>query len=123
MRFMNKTIFVVALLLSLSLISVAVGEEDYPVLDRQIEVRQAHLTWRFAYHEIRISASIDYIDEISNGTGTTDLLSLLSDLQDQIDLIATLTTHVGLNNAIRQIRSITSDYNHELLNNIKITRG
>jgi hypothetical protein len=115
---MNKTIFIVTLLISASLSTVVVGEEDYPILDRQIEIRQAHLAWRYAQHEIGISACIDYIYDISNGSVTTELSFLLQDLQNQIDLIETVTTHVGLNNAIRQIKSITTDFRLELRDQI-----
>jgi hypothetical protein len=120
---MNKTILVVALLISLSLSSIVVGEEDFPILDKQIEIRQAHLAWLYAIHEIGLKASIDYIDVISNGTGVDDLNSYLSDFQNQYDIITSITTHVGLNNAIRQIKQITKDFRQELRSQITTYSG
>jgi len=120
---MNKTLFVVGILLTLLLSTVVVGEEDYPILDMQIEIRQAHLSWLYAIHEVSFVACINYVDDISNKTGTTDLNSLLQDFQDQYDLIETLNTHVGLNNAIRQIKDITRDFRQELRDQLNLYSG
>lgn len=112
--YMNKTLFVISILLCATLTTIVVGEEEYPILDKQVEIRQAHLSWKLTVHEIRMNGCIDYINDISNGTGSTQLSSILQNYQNEKDLISTLTTHVGLNNAIRQIISITTSFRLEL---------
>ncbi len=108
---MKKILFVLAL--TLMIYPLYATAEEYPVLDRQVEIRQAHLKWVARIVEISMEAAIDYIDEISGGAGTSKLSSLLDDFRDQNEKAGTLTTHVALNNAIRQLTQITNDFNEE----------
>lgn len=91
----------------------AVSAEEFPILDRQVEIRQAHLAWISAVQETSMEAIIAYIDEISNGTGTSELTLLRDDFKDQTDEIETLTTHIALNEALRQLQQITADFRVE----------
>jgi len=102
----------VALILCSAFMS-AVSAEEFPILDKQVEIRQAHLAWISAVQETSMEAIIAYIDEISNGTGTSELTSLRDDFKDQTDKIETLTTHVALNDALRQLQQITADFRVE----------
>ncbi len=120
---MIKNILVTTILL-LAIFTIPVsGEEEYPILDKQVEIRQAHIAWKAKIQEIGMDASINYIDGFSNGTGTSDLSSILDDFIDQTDLISTLTTHIALNNAIRQLIQITTDFRLELRDLIKEYSG
>lgn len=105
------------LVLILALVSTCVSvvsAEEFPILDKQVEIRQAHLRWTTAIQETSMEVVIAYIDEISNGTeGSTELESLLEEFQAQTETIETLTTHVALNNALRQLRQITTDFRVE----------
>jgi len=120
---MIKHTFVIAILFFAIFTVKVVGDEEYPILDKQVEIRQAHIAWKLKIQEIGMEASIAYIDGISNGTGTSDLSSLLDDFIDQTDLISTLTTHIALNNAIRQLIQITTDFRLELRDLIKEYKG
>ena len=120
---MIKHIFIFAILFFAIFSVNVVGEEEYPILDKQVEIRQAHIAWKLKIQEIGMDASIDYIDGISNGTGSSDISSILDDFIDQTDLISTLTTHIALNNAIRQIIQITTDFRLELRDLIKEYNG
>ena len=86
-------------------------DTNFPILDRQVEIRQAHLEWLVAVQETSMNAIIEYIGEI-NGE-TSKLSSLLSSSQTQTEKIKTLTTHIALNNAIRQLKQITVDFKTE----------
>jgi tetratricopeptide (TPR) repeat protein len=95
------------------LIPVCVSAEDFPVLDRQVKIRQAHLKWISKVTEVSMVAVIDYIDEISNGTGTSELSSLLEDFREKEGMIESFTTHIGLNNGIRELKQITVQFRKE----------
>jgi len=101
------------LVLMLAVYSLSAVAYEYPVLDKQVEIRQAHLKWVTTVLEVSMEATIEYIDEISDGAGTSDLTSLLGDFREQTGEIETLTTHVALNNAIRQLGEITGDFRTE----------
>ena len=111
---MNKKILM-PLICLLIVFSSGVFAEDFPILDKQVEIRQDHIQWITSIQEVSMEAVIDYIDEISNGTGTSELSSLLSDFQDQTALIGTLTTHIALNNALKQLKDITTDFRTETI--------
>ncbi len=110
---MKKTLTVLVLLLAISSVGVASG--DYSVLGKQVEIRQAHLTWIATMLEVSMEATIGYIDEISEGTGTSELSSLLGDFRDQIKKTEELTTHVALDDAIIQLTQIIGDFRSETL--------
>ncbi|RZN36906.1 MAG: hypothetical protein EFT35_07420 [Methanophagales archaeon ANME-1-THS] len=111
---MQKSVIVLIVILALSSTCVSVvSAEDFPVLDKEVEIRQAHLKWTAAIYETSMNAVIAYIDEISEGTGTSELISLRDDFKAQTEKIGTLTTHVALNNALRQLAQITTDFRLE----------
>jgi hypothetical protein len=116
--------YLVLVIICLAVCSVSViGEEKYPILDKQVEIRQAHLEWKSKIQEIGMKSSISYINQISNDTGVSELSSILDEFTDQTDLISTLTTHIALNNAIRQLIKITTDFRQELRDLIKEYSG
>jgi len=117
---MKKVFAIAMLLLMLSPIATAI---EFPILDKQVEIRQSHLAWITAEQEIRMYAAIEYIHNISAGQGTAELDSLLTELQEQKGKIQTLTTHVALNTALRQLQQITSDFREELRNQMNAYQG
>ena len=108
---------VLTLVVIMALVSTCVSvvsAEDFPILDKQVEIRQAHLRWITTIQETSMEAVIEYIDEISNGIeGASELESLLDEFQAQTETIGSLTTHVALNNALRQLQQITQDFRAE----------
>lgn len=108
MRKIAATLLVIA-----TLLPVAVFASDFPILDMQVEIRQRHLEWTTTIVNINMDAIIDYIDEISEGNGTSELLSLSSDFDYQIDKMKDLTTHVALDNALRQLANTIADFGSE----------
>jgi len=104
---------VIIMLLFSCLIPGTVTARDYPVLDNQVETRQAHLEWTLTIQEISMDAVVEYIDEISDGERTTDLMRLLEEFKAQVDDVESYTTHIGLNNYIRELREITTEFRKE----------
>ena len=115
------------ILLSSILILIAccgmVSAEEFPVLEKQVQMRQAHLEWKGAGHEIGMEATIEYINEISDDMGAVQLSSLLNDFKNQSNTMATLTTHVALNNALRQAKQITTSFRMETRQQMKEYKG
>lgn len=111
---MKKILITLVFILAIFSTCVSVAfATDFPVLEKQVETRQAHLKWITAIQETSMDAAIGYIDGISNGTDTSELSSLRNEFNDQTEKIETLTTHVALNNAHRQLRQITTDFRIE----------
>ena len=103
----------ILLLLASCLFSNVVFAGDYPVLSNQVETRRMHLEWILTLQEISMEAVVEYIDEISDGKGTAEIEALLSDFSDMVDEISMYDTHVGLNNYLRALRDITTDFRKE----------
>jgi len=103
----------IALLFILTFFCAGAFADDFPVLGSQVEIRQAHLDWITTIQRIGMEASIDYIDEISEGQGTAELSSILSKFNAKVNDAMALTTHVALNNALRQLRDITTEFRQE----------
>ena len=97
--------------------------EEFPILQNQVEIRQAHLEWKGAGHEIGMEATIEYINEISDGAGAVELSVLLNNFKNQSNTAATLTTHVALNNALRQAKQITTSFRMETRQQMKEHKG
>ena len=102
----------VLMLLVGALVPVAVAS-DYPVLDNQVEVRRAQLGWLLAIQEYTMESVVDYIDEVSEGNGTNVLDTILSDFKSRVDGVGVHTTHVGLNNFLRELREVTTSFRNE----------
>lgn len=96
-------------------------DTNFPILDRQVEIRQARLEWLSEIQEISMGAMIGYIGEINGDTASLSLL--LSDSEKQTAKIKTLTTHIALNNAIRQLKQITVDFKKETKKQMKENNG
>jgi len=86
---------------------------EYPVLDNQVETRQTHLEWLLTLQEISMEAVVDYIDEISDGNGTSDLEDILAEFRGEVDDIESYITHLGLNNFLRGLRDLTTSFREE----------
>jgi uncharacterized protein YpuA (DUF1002 family) len=112
---MRKGLVTLILILAIGSTCVSVASADeFPILDKQVDIRQAHLRWTSTIQETSMEAVIAYIDEISNGTeGASELESLRDEFHAQTETIGSLTTHVALNNALRQLRQITTDFRVE----------
>jgi len=111
---MKKILITLVFILAIFSTGVSVAfAADFPVLEKQVETRQTHLEWITAIQETSMEAVIGYVGGISNDTGTSELTSLRNDFNDQTEKIETLTTHVALNNAHRQLRQITTDFRIE----------
>jgi len=105
---------VAALILALlTVFPLSVFASDFPILDKQVEIRKVHLEWIGAICEKSMEAVVDYIDEISNDTSTERLDSLLGEFREKAGEIETLTTHVTLDNRLRQLANVTADFRLE----------
>ena len=85
--------------LALMILSFTAAAQEFPVLDRQVEIRQAHLEWQIKKLEVGMQATLDYIQGISNVSGAGELSAIMNTFREQNDNRLVLTTHVGLNNA------------------------
>jgi len=120
----KSQLFVIATAVLLLLVSTScVHAEDYPILDKQVEVRQAHLDWRTKVQQVGMEAVIEYIGGISNGTGTSKLSSLLEDFKSKTEEMDSLTTHIALNNELRQLKQITSQFRQETRSQLVSNHG
>ena len=69
-------------ILTLTICFIAAGSAfaaDFPILTKQVEIRQAHLEWRATTQEIGMETVVEYINEISDDAGAVQLSSLFSD--------------------------------------------
>lgn len=107
----------------LALPAAAAGSEyAYPVTDNNVVSQQAHLTWKSAVRETEMTASIAYIATL-NGTSTAMLDSLLTQYKGQEAQIPLLSTHIGINNLIRDMNQVNTQFRQELRNQMKTGRG
>lgn len=105
---------IVTLLLTISCLVMGMASaSEYPVLDNQVETRQMHLKWVLTLHEISMEAVVDYVAEISKGKGTSVLKSFLTEFNEAVDNIESYTTHIGLNNFLRDLKDLTSSFRSE----------
>lgn len=100
----------------------AAAENNYPVIDNNVEVQKAHLAWKAAVRETEMTASIAYIADL-NGTGTGTLDSLLARYKGQEAQIPALSTHIGLNNLIRDMNQVNTPFRQELRAQMKNGKG
>lgn len=104
---MKRTLMALAALMLVLNLAVAT---EFPILDKQVEIRQARIAILTKTQEISMQAVIDYMEEVSNGSGHSKLESIKDEFVDQADTLQTLTTHVGVNNALRGLRDVTTDF-------------
>lgn len=104
---------VLLLLLTSCLVPGVATASDFPVIDNQVETRQAHLRWLLTVQEVSMEAVVDYIVEISDGNGTAQFVQHLNDFGAGVDDIDSYTTHIGLNNFLRDLKDITGDFRSE----------
>lgn len=109
------------ILVSVMSVTVVSAEDDFPVLNKQVEVRKAHYKWSAKVKEISTEASVEYIKEI-NGS-TVQLSSYLDDIQDNVGQLDGLTTHVAFNNLVRQTIQVMNSIRLELLKQIRQNQG
>jgi len=95
---------------------------DYPVLDNSVASQKAHLTWKAAERETGMSASIAYIETL-NGSSTSALDAALTQYKSREGQIASLSTHIGINNLIRDMNQINLQFRQELRSQMKTGRG
>jgi len=117
---MKKPMILMTLVLVAScLVQGVVTADEYPVLDNQVKNRQAHLGWILKLQEITMEAVVDYIDEISEGEGISELKQLLAEFIEERKEIESFTTHVGLNNYLRGLKDITVNFRIETRSQMK----
>ena len=107
-----KKIVTLLLIVPCLVLGVASASE-YPVLENQVETRRAHLQWMLTLQEISMEAVVDYIDEISDGNGMSVLKGLFDEFSEAVDDIESYTTHIGLNNFLRDLKDGTSSFRSE----------
>lgn len=101
---------VILVLLFSCLVPGVVKAREFPVLNNQVETRWAHLDWILTLQEISMDAVVEYIDEISEGNGVSMLESLFAEFRAKAEDIDSYTTHIGLNNYLRELKEITSEF-------------
>jgi hypothetical protein len=112
-------------MLVLALLAVpfaAAAENSYPVIDNTVDSQKAHLAWKAAVRETEMTASTAYIATL-NGTSTATLDALLVQYKGQEAQIAVLSTHIGLNNLLRDMNQVNSRFRQELRSQMKNGRG
>lgn len=100
----------------------AAAENSYPVMDNNVDSQKAHLTWKAAVRETEMTASVGYVATL-NGTSTATLDSLVSQYTGQEAQIAGLSTHIGLNNLLRDMNQVNVQFRHELRAQMKNGKG
>lgn len=113
------TILMALALVASSLLLGVVTANEYPVLENQVKNRQAHLGWILKLQEITMEAVVDYIDEISEGEGVSELKKILGEFIEESNEIESFTTHVGLNNYLRELKDITGNFRIEARSQMK----
>ena len=86
---------------------------DYPILDNQVETRIAQLEWILGIQEVSMGAVVEYINEVSEDNGTATLTIILADFSGRLDGLSSYSTHVGLNNFLRDLKDVTRDFRDE----------
>ncbi|MFH1751369.1 MAG: hypothetical protein ABH821_00290 [archaeon] len=110
---MKKLLFLLIIMLMVSFSLTVSAKADYPILDRQVETRQASLHWTTEIQKTSMTAVIDYIKEISSETDAGKLTELFDEFNVKTETVDELNTHVGLNNLVRELIGITSDFSKE----------
>ena len=108
-----KRATIILLLLVSCLIPGAVAAGEYPILDNQMETRHAHITWTLTIQEISMEAVVDYVDEVSEGNGTATLSAILTEFRSKMAEVGSYTTHIGLNNFLRDLKDTTTSFRTE----------
>ncbi len=103
---------IVLLAVALAVSPAAAYAQEFSIPDKQIEIRIAHIAWIAEGTRTGMEAAISYINEI--GGDTAKLSALLEDFNNKAGSVSGLETHVGLNNIIKDIRTITTDFRVEL---------
>jgi hypothetical protein len=103
--------------------ALAAGTDySYPKLDNSVASQKAHIAWKAAERETVMSASIAYIGTL-NSTNTAALDSLLAQYRGQEAQAATLSTHTGLDNLLREMNQVNLEFRQELRNQMTAGRG
>ncbi|MCD4739946.1 hypothetical protein K8R43_01990 [archaeon] len=102
--------FFLALFAMLIVCSIAFA--DFPVLDRQVDTRKAHINILTRTQEIGMQAVIEYFDELGNAS-SGKMPTIKEEFSDQANHLQTLTTHIAINNALRDLRGVSSDFRVE----------
>jgi hypothetical protein len=84
---------------------------EFPVLDKQVEIRQAHLAYLAELHTTRMDGAIGYLEDI--GADTAGLEEIAAQFAAQAAEIQDLDTHIGLNNAVRQCQETAAHFREE----------
>ena len=114
---------IVILVLGLLALPVsAAGENTFPVLDNQVQVRQAHLVWKVAEQESGMAAAIGYIDSLE-GTDCTKLFAIYLEFAATAGTIGSLDTHIGLNAAVRKLVQNGVEFRLEALKQMLAGKG
>jgi len=92
---------------------ISSNDYAYPVLDKQVEIRKAHIAWMAAIKKVSMDAVVDYVSEKSNGSGSGKLEQLRTELQQQETNMQTLTTHLAINNALAEMVGTVSGFRQE----------
>jgi hypothetical protein len=96
-------------------------DTTYPILDNQVAIRQAHIAWQAAIYEAKMLATVDYFASLNGDT--TKLSSILSQFQDKAGQAGSISTHVGLNNLLRDMTDLVRQFREETRTQMAASKG
>jgi hypothetical protein len=118
-------LMITGLLVLLCAVATApVSAEDtgaFPVLDKQVEIRQAHLAYLAEVHSTRMDGAIGYLDGIGADTGALEKIA--AEFAEQAAEVRDLDTHIGLNNAVRQCHETAALFREECRTQLQAAGG
>lgn len=91
--------------------TAAAPTKDSIILEKQLEIRKAQLSWVAAVKERDMSAAISYVDHIAGNS--SKLTTLLDNFKSQEASVQNLTTNEEINEALKQMKTIIADFKTE----------
>jgi hypothetical protein len=85
--------------------------EVFPLLENQVDVRQAHLAWLAAKEKAEMEATVDYVTSVNGSTKV--LISIMNDFQHSAEMIPALNTHSDLDTEMQTFREIADKFHRE----------
>jgi hypothetical protein len=95
--------------------------ETFPLLDNQIPVQQAHLSWLCSKEEAGMQATIEYLSSLNAPTGS--LSAIMGEFHASAAALPSITTSTGLENALLSFRNQTRQFRDETDVQMKAAHG
>ncbi|MFA6225772.1 MAG: hypothetical protein WC620_06240 [Methanoregula sp.] len=95
--------------------------DTFPIFEDQINVQQAHITWRAAKEDVGMQATIAYIALVNDST--TTLLAIHENFRQSQARVGMADSSEALDTTLQDFRRITQAFNDETAVQLKTSTG